>query len=381
MSRPAAVPRLTRRTLLAGTAGLGIAATSRRQAKARPASRLSRGLNLSHWFAQSQRGYGPEHLQTFVGDRRLDEIAATGFTHVRLGAEPAALFSDVTGGNHLVPAVIDRLEEALERIAARGLTVVLDLHPVGQSKQVLLKTEGADALVARWSGLARQLAGRSGAGLVLEILNEPEPVTGEDWWRLQERVLRAIRAAGAAGLVIANGGGWSGIDDLVARRAYGDPDVVYTIHHYAPLLFTHQGADWTWDVARTIERLPWPIARDDAGRAAAAATPDERARDFLRAEIAGGRFTAEAIDSELSRAAAWAGADGASIYVGEFGTYARTAPRAARLAWLQASREGFERRGFGWAVWDSSPSFGLLSGDGPDGRFDSACLEALGLSA
>lgn len=377
--------RPNRRNLLAGAANVALAAgvSQRAWSQALPAvtTRLTRGLNLSHWFAQSAGGYGPEHLAGFVTDRRLDQIAKAGFTHIRLGLEPSALFENSSEEARLIPAVLERLDAALDRIGKRGLATVLDLHPVGASKEPLLTPAGADALVNRWALLARRLAGRGGDGLVLEILNEPEPLTGDAWWILQERALRAIREAGAAGPVIVNGGGWSSVNDLLGRRAYADANVIYTVHYYAPLLFTHQGADWTWDVARAIEGLPWPIAAAQADREANAAARNERARDILRADIASGRFTREALDAELDRLAAWARAEFASIYVGEFGAYARTAPQTARLSWLRACREGFEQRSFGWAVWDSSPSFGLLTGEGTAARLDPAALHALGMSA
>ncbi|WP_375461957.1 glycoside hydrolase family 5 protein [uncultured Enterovirga sp.] len=350
----------------------------------RPAApaRLARGLNLSHWFAQSVRGYGPDHLAGFVTDRDLDRLVEAGFTHVRLGLEPSVLFDQTGGEPRLVAAVLEALEAALDRIGTRGLATVLDLHPVGSSKEPLLTPAGAGALVDRWAVLARHLASHRGGDLFLEILNEPEPMRGDAWWALQDQALRSIRDAGATGPVIVNGGGWSGVDDLVGRRGYADRNVIYTAHCYAPLLFTHQAADWTWDVAKAIGNLPWPIAPSDAHREATVAATDERARGFLRAEIEGGRFTREALVADLDRLAAWARAEGgAAIYIGEFGVYAKAAPRSARLSWMRASREGFELRGFGWAAWDNSPGFGILASDSRDGRLDSATLTALGMSA
>ena len=174
-------------------------------------------------------------------------------------------------------------------------------------------------------------------------------------------------------------GGWSGVDDLVARTPYVDPNLVYTVHHYAPILFTHQTADWTWPVAARVSGLDWPQPPERAEDAAAAATRDREAHDFVRDQIRGGDFTAAAMAASFDKLSDWGRQHGGpAIYVGEFGVYAPSAPAAARLRWVEAARREFDRRGWGWAYWDSSRSFGLRPVSGPD-ALDPGMLAALGL--
>lgn len=370
-----------RRVLLGGAVSLAAAALAASPgARAAPkAAALRRGVNLSHWFAQSMRGYGPGHLAGYIAPSDLERIARAGFDHVRLPVDPGILLTQ--HNTELNRPVFEALRAALARIAHLDLTTVLDLHPVGAAKAPLQTPEGARAFVTGWSTLAAALEASQFPGLVLEILNEPDPLKGETWWVLQGEALAAIRQAGWRGRVIANGGGWSGIEDLTARTAYGDRAVIYTVHCYAPLLFTHQATTWSWDVARRVNGLGWPIAADEAERAAAAATLDDEARGFVRAQIAAGDFTRATLDTSFERLAAWRAKQGdPPIYVGEFGVYEPKAPTEARLAWLHSVREACEARGFGWAMWDYSPSFGLLPRSGtrvmtPD------TLRALGIGA
>ncbi len=372
---------IRRRTLLGGAvglAGLALAGPSLAGAAGQP-NPLRRGVNLSHWFAQSFRGYGPDHLAGYIAPTDLERIARAGFDHVRLPVDPGILLT--REGTELNRPVFEALRAALARLDRLGLTTVLDLHPVGAGKAPLLTPEGARAFVTGWSTLAAALSPSQAPGLVLEILNEPDPLKGEAWWSLQGEALDAIRKAGWRGRVVANGGGWSGIDDLTARKAYDDRAIVYTVHCYAPLLFTHQATTWSWDVARRVDGLGWPIVRDEAEQAASAATRDDEARGFVRSQIAAGDFTPAAMTAPFDRLAAWRAAQGnPAIYVGEFGVYAPKAPAQARLAWLESVREACEARGFGWALWDYSPSFGLLPPSGarvmtPD------TLRALGIGA
>jgi hypothetical protein len=63
-----------------------------------PASRLfrlRRGINLSHWFAQSPGGdYSAKHLRGHTTRGDLDLIRRLGFDHVRFTVEPAPLFDE-----------------------------------------------------------------------------------------------------------------------------------------------------------------------------------------------------------------------------------------------------------------------------------------------
>lgn len=342
--------------------------------------KLSCGVNLSHWFAQSLNGYGINHLNTFVVLDDLRKLAQAGFTHVRLGIEPDALFSLVDGEPRFVEPVLSQLRLALESISRAGLAVVLDMHPVGASKNTLLTQGGAEIFVSQWSKLAGALGTPTPSGVFFEILNEPEPLAGTAWWSLQANALAAIRKAGAQGPVIANGGGWSGIDDLVSQKPYDDENVIYTVHCYAPLLFTHQATTWSWDIAQTISGLGWPLAPDKAEEATAAATSDVRARGFLQGQIADGSFTVDALDMQYDRLADWSRSHGGvPIYVGEFGVYAKAAPVHARLAWIQASRYAYAKRGWGWALWDNSASFGFRAVGSDRHTIDPAMLRALGV--
>lgn len=384
MRRPHAIPhRLAdRRLVLRALAGLAAAASAplaagAQSTKAVPAGPdLSRGVNLSHWFAQSTDGYDPQRLARFVTSTDIARIAGAGFSHVRLGLEPDAIFVQ-TGAPALVEPVIQRLRAAIKMINSHRLGIVLDMHPVGASKDRYLSPEGADRLVANWQLLARRLIHLPPDQLALEILNEPEPLKGDAWWALQERIVTAIRAIDPVRTLIVNAGGWSGADDLVTRTPYRQEGLVYTFHHYAPLLFTHQGATWTWDVAQRVHDLPWPIepAQADAASDAALSSPSDRA--ILRDQIVRGQFTQAFIQAQFDQLAAWSRQHGnLQIYAGEFGAY-RPGPREARLRWLAASRQAIAGHGWGWALWDNSVDFGLVTADR---RLDPETLKALGVT-
>jgi endoglucanase len=370
-----------RRLVLRGFGGLlalGPVAATRARAAGPKQPDLSRGVNLSHWFAQSFEGYGAQHLDRFVTQADIARIAAAGFGHVRLGFEPDIVFAR-EGAPALDEAMVARLVGAVEMIAATHLAVVLDMHPVGAAKDRYLTPAGADRLVANWTLLAKRLAAIDPGRVAFEILNEPEPVKGDAWWQLQGRIVTAIRAVDANRTLVVNGGGWSGIEDLVARTPYPHERLVYTVHHYAPLLFTHQGADWTWDVAGRTHGLGWPIAPEDADAASQAALAQDGDRATLRDQIARGLFTEAALTQQFASLAAWSDSHGRpALYCGEFGVYLKAAPPEAPLRWLAASRAACESHGIGWALWDNTRDFGFLA-KGTGREIDAGTLQALDL--
>jgi endoglucanase len=342
-------------------------------------AQLARGVNLSHWYAQSFHGYGDSHLANFISTGDLRQIAETGFTHVRLNIEPAVVFgSSPAGALSIDERVYDNLRSSIGKALDANLAVVIDLHPGGVEKGELAGAAGAERFIGHWRLLAARLAEFNPDKVFLEVLNEPEPIGGEQWWTLQGRVLAAIRSVAPRHTVIANGGGWSGIDDLISHVPYADRNVIYTVHEYGPILFTHQASTWSWPVAQHVHGLTWPIRPADA--AVAAGKQSNPAHQYIHDQVENGQFEPSWMLRDAQKLRWWQQThDNVPIYVSEFGVYAKSAPRDAVQRWLTAAREIFESNGWGWAVWDYSDDFALVRRNGADRVFNSETLASLGM--
>lgn len=351
--------------------GLFAAAPSKAAAVSRIEA-LSRGINLSHWFAQALNGYSDAHLTTFITATDLARIRRTGFTHVRIGVAPEVVRD---------PGRRGRFVEAVQLSLNAGLAVVADFHPVGDEKAEFTAADGAEKLETIWTELAAALAPLDSDRLYLEVMNEPYPLQGEAWLDMQRRAVAVIRRIAANHTIIANPGGWSGPEDLGRMTPLADENVVYTVHWYAPLLFTHQGADWTWAVAKDIAGVPWPAARSAAEQIAGRCSRGEDSYRALHNEIAAGNFEATFLQSEIKRIVDWRRRNrDVPVYVGEFGVYWKSAPPLSAHEWITASRAAFQRAGLGWAYWDSSSSFGLMLATTEGRTFRPKTLTALDLS-
>ncbi|TVR49747.1 MAG: hypothetical protein EA425_11475 [Puniceicoccaceae bacterium] len=343
--------------------------------------RLSQGINLSHWYAQSRHGYGEDHLSTYFTARDADLVAEMGFTHVRLTLNDTVLF-DPSAPGRLNAEALARFDERLAWFPERGVAVIVDLHPEDDFKRTLREEEGVQAMAAYWGALASHLHSTTDPDWVfLEILNEPHTIEDAAAWRnIQGRTLAAIREAAPNHTIIATGSHWGGLDNLLALAPYDDPNLVYTFHWYDPFLFTHQAATWGWDATRHISGLGWPLAPESADATAAAVTTQKEAAEHVRNAIASSHFTKARIEEQFARLVEWSDRHGGlPIYVGEFGVFRPAAPRDARLAWHRAVREALESRGWGWAIWDYAAGFGVVTGPPTERVADSELLTALGL--
>lgn len=342
-------------------------------------AKLARGINFSHWFAQvyDPKGYTPAHFDSYITDADIDLVRDLGFTHVRLSVEPKPML-DWDQPGELKADYVAHLDAAIDKILARNLAVIVDIHAHPDFNTALANEPGrADAFVHFWSKLADHLSGRDPEMVFLEVLNEP--IMGpEKWLPLQERAIAAIRAAAPQHTIIATGGLWTGIDDLLRVTPVADRNVVYNFHFYDPGLFTHQGANWGWVTWAHSKGTPYPLTSESIADLLPGIEHEQTRKEL---EHAGRQvWDARRIDQEMARAAEWAKRHGVRITCNELGVYRQFSDPQDRAEWIRDVREACEKHNIGWAMWDYAGGFSLVSRR--DGRpvADPLTVEALGLA-
>lgn len=344
-------------------------------------ARLRRGINASEWFAQvyDKSGYSKEHFQSWTTAEDIALIKSKGFDHVRLSVNPQPMMTD-HHPDEISPEYLGYLDAAVKMILDHGLAVVIDLHPESDFKARLAKD---DTFVQEfsdfWRTLARHYSTWDADRVFFEILNEPEVSDRYRWYGVQAKLAAAIREGAPLQTMIATGARWSDDDELVFIEPLRDPNVIYNFHFYAPHIFTHQGATWGTYYWHWVKGLHYPSSPESAVKTAAA-VPE--AVDRL-AVIRYGQdhWDAVRIDAEIAQVADWAGKRGVPVVCNEFGVYRAYADPHDREAWIDDVRSALERHGMGWAMWDYSGSFGLVSKK--DGRttVDEMTVRALGLNS
>ena len=345
-----------------------------------PASRLAhvrRGVNLSHWFAQS-RDYSEKHLREHTTAQDIELIKSLGFDHVRFTVEPAPLF-DETRPAELNAEYLKQLDAALDMLLGSGLAVVFDLHPSDEFK---LRMRTDDRFVASfadfWRGLARHLSARDPERLLLEVVNEPMVEDPYRWMGIQAKLAAAIREGAPRHTIVAAGARWSSVDQLLLLEPLADRNVIYTFHFYEPHNFTHQGATWGADFWPYLKGVPYPGSPELVAPLVAAAER-ENVRAVLK-EYGEQRWDAARVEREIAKASEWARVRGVVLTCNEFGVYRAYTHAPDRLRWLADVRAALERHGIGWTMWDYAGGFGVAVREkGGRAELDPETAAALGL--
>ena len=347
-----------------------------------PASRLARlrrGINLSHWFAQS-RDYSEKHLREHTTARDVQLIKGLGFDHVRFTVEPAPLFDEARPAE-LKRDYLRHLDAALDMLLGAQLAVVFDLHPSDEFK---LRMRADDRFVVAfaefWRALARHLSARDPERLLLEVVNEPMVEDPYRWMGIQARLAAAIREGAPRHTIVATGPRWSSIDQLLLIEPLADRNVIYTFHFYEPHNFTHQGATWGADFWPYLKGVPYP-GSPEAVAPLVAAAEREPVRGVVK-EYGEQRWDAAHVEREFARAAEWARRRGVPLTCNEFGVYRAYTNAPDRLRWLTDVRTALERHRIGWTRWDYAGGFGVAVREkGGRAGLDPETAAALGLHA
>jgi endoglucanase len=373
---PAPLPRLIGLCL---ALVLPLAAQAASAVPAGRLARLSKGVNLSHWFSQipANRGaYAHPWFATYDRPEDFALIASCGFTHVRFPVE-FEMFMDEANPGVLKAEFLPDFDAALDHILACGLAVIVDWHAREDTK-ARLRTDDALALraAALWGAMAKHLAARDPERVFLETMNEPAGGMSLDRWTwVQNGLFAAMRAGAPRHTIIVTSNRWSGVDEMAAFTPLADPDVVYNFHFYEPMAETHQGASWTSGGEKGLSGVVYPV--DEASKAAQlAAITDPAARRVLE-EYKGSRAW---VAARLARAIDWGRANAVPLTCNEFGVYTRVSQPESRYRWISDVRELCEEAQVGWCMWDYAGGFRVAVTDDAGRRSaDPGCLRALGL--
>ena len=338
---------------------------------------LSRGFNLTGWMD----GETPRRPD----ERVLAGLRARGFTHIRLPVTAERLLAAFSSRDD-VALKLAELDIAVDTLMGLGFGVSIDLHP-GDRLGRLHVTEpdrGFELINGLWRILAQRHAGRSPERLFFEVLNEPT-IAPALWNSQGPRLVETIRRQAPNHTIIYGPANYQQIAALLDLPPLDDPNVVYAVHFYEPMVFTHQGLDWSNDPLRFLHGVPFPASLTDPGIAGLIDGLVLRGRDeaagLLKSQLRL-PWTEDRIAGILARAANWAERHRRPVIVNEFGVLGWKAAPSDRARWIAAVRRAAEAHCIGWAHWDYADGFGFVRRVGsveiPDEMIIAALLEGGG---
>jgi len=192
--------------------------------------KLSRGVNLSNWFIDSNEN---EFDPNYITEEDLQIIKGLGLEHVRLPIAPSLKF-DENNPQILNAEYLTYLDNALNQIQAAGLSAIINLQASNEFKQRLATDDMfVDSVAQFWRSLATHLSTRNPDQVFLEVVNEPsfnyflrndpavDPVAR--WNLVQTKLVNAINEGAPNHTVILKGHDWGeSIDSLLKLTPYQD---------------------------------------------------------------------------------------------------------------------------------------------------------------
>jgi endoglucanase len=331
---------------------------------------LSRGFNLDGWFNEKESA--PPSIEL------LRELRKAGMSHVRLPV-PAERVMPRFASKAERDALLHEIDRALSELLSLGYHVSLDLHPGDQFNRLHQQDPEASLQEMKdtWTDLAQIMRRHPADRTFAELLNEPD-LDVDRWQREAEELAGVVRRLLPRTTIIVGPVNWQRADSLPSLRPLSDLNVVYAIHMYDPMAFTHQGHWLAEEPLSSIRGLPYPIHADDP-------RVQELRRQLLeeqktqalaaldRAIIASA--DANGVTKWLEPAAAWQRRFSHPIIINEFGVLKSQAPRESRLRWLSAVVTYANQHCWGWAHWELAQGFGLV--DDRTGRADPGVMRAL----
>jgi endoglucanase len=316
---------------------------------------LARGFNLPGWL-EGSNSHRPDPAV-------LARLHTRGFTHIRLPIGAERLMEEFSARND-VARTLAELDFAIDTLTRLGYVVSIDMHP-GDRLGRLERTEPQRAfglLGSLWRQLSHRYAARSPERLFFEVLNEPT-VDWATWNEQGPRLAAAIRREAPLHTIIYGHPDYQRIDALANVTPLPDANVVYAAHFYDPMIFTHQGLDWSDDPLRYLRKVPFPARLTDPPVVRLVNELTRQGRDASVALVKTWLqepWTEARVDNEIARAAAWTTRNQRPVIINEFGVLAWQADPLDRARWLRTVRSAAERACIGWTHWDYADGFGFV---------------------
>ncbi len=324
-----------------------------------PAERLkhlAQGFSLPGWTDE----WPPRQPNQYV----LGQLRARGLTHIRLPIK-LEMISTSFSPKQIVERSLEQIDRALNALLEVGFAVSLDMHP-GHLFQTLHRNDPESARVELervWRMLASRYRSTPTDRVYFELLNEPV-VKADVWAKQGPMLIDAIREVAPQHTIIYGPTLYQRSEALLALSPLPQQNVVYAIHFYDPMEFTHQGQTWSADPAFG-QTIPFPAGvADIAGVIQAAAekgnqkTANELAKEFQEP------WNAQRISAVFSKVSQWAERNQRPVILNEFGVLSFKAERCSRAAWVRAVRVASEQNCIGWTHWEYADGFGFVHRSG-----------------
>jgi endoglucanase len=318
------------------------------------------GVNVSHWLSQSEmRG---EERRKYISRADFDTISSMGFDHVRIPVDEVQLWD--SAGNKQSEA-FGLLHNAIQWAFAAHLRVIVDLHIIrshyfnAESNKLWTDPAEQDKLVHMWRQLSYELRRYPNDKLAYEILNEAVAEEPEDWNKVFNKVLAAIRSEETERTVVLGSNRWQGAETFPKLRfPEQDRNLILSFHFYTPMALTHHTAPWA-----AIGEYAGPVNYPGQIVDTSYYQQMSPAAAVAMRTYANGYFTKDTLENKMLPAIMVAKTHHLQLFCGEYGVYPRI-PEGPMLQYYNDICDIFRRNGIAYCHWCYKGDFPVVNSDG-----------------
>lgn len=309
-----------------------------------------KGVNLGGWISQCEKEL--HHIETFITEKDIEQIASWKTDHVRLPVDYDMIQNEDESPDENGHRCI---ENCIKWCKKYGLNMILDLHKTdgyvfdNQKGSTFFESEKLqDKFYKIWDDLAERYSKYSDM-MIFELLNEVvDPNVSDLWNEISGKCIDRIRNISKDIKIIVGGTEHNSITSVKKLAPPKDENIIYTFHCYEPLIFTHQSAYW-------IETMPLDLKLSYPAPLELYKEKSEKILGDRSGFLMDNRFGFDKIGTDFfeklfKEAIEVANERNVVLYCGEYGVIDRANPHDA-LKWFKDINAVFKKYSIGRAAW------------------------------
>ncbi len=327
--------------------------------------KIKRGVNLSHWLSQDF-GWVPKY--TYINENDIRFIDSIGYDHVRIPIDEQEMWDE---NGKPIKQAFNHLISCLNWCGKYNIRAIVDLHIIRAHHFNALKEGGSNPLwddleaqknfINLWMQLSDVLRKYPNNMVAYELLNEAVAPEHEDWNKLVNRAIAAVRKKEPERVLVIGPNMWQIAPNLkYLRLPENDKNIILSFHTYTPMAFTHHTAEWTpAGEYKGPVHYPDQIITDvdykkyvDTTNAAIVNELSD-AREY---------FNKERLIEVFKSGLEFAKSKNLQLYCGEFGCLPAV-ERKDRLQYYSDLISAFEENNIAWCNWEYKGDFGIYHFD------------------
>ena len=321
-----------------------------------------KGVNLGGWLSQGSLELS--HIDTFIKEEDIKRIKEMGCDHLRLPVDFENIYKEKERIDN--PIGYKYIDLCISWCQKYELNIVLDLHNAPgysfddfeYSSDFFHDKKLQELFLDIWDRLSKRYAKYSYM-MMFEMLNEVTSFDVLDEWNdLADSCIDVIRRNSKDVKILFGGVGYSSVKAVKFIPKPKDSNIVFNIHCYEPMAFTHQGAYWM-DKMPTYFRIKYPMPIEEY-KAIATICPSLVNGTLGTLDHAIKLLKGNLFEEIFKEAILYTEKCDTYLYCGEYGVIDRADP-ASSLIWLKEIHNIFEKYHIGRAIWSyKEMDFGII---------------------